>query len=171
MGGCYLTAKSPQKPLILTTTNKHGDCVSSGIDTAKSSFEITSDQQQCAENHPQDSAARNACIQHVSVPQTVRSLINYCGAENSPYFIGINGITYALEKSDANKTQHPYFIGLFKGKQLTVRVTNLGLISKTYQDGSPQTDDNIEQIKFNVQIDVVLDGARASFNGVLDEGI
>lgn len=171
LSGCYLTTKTPQKVLNLTSVNKHGDCVSSGIDTTKSNMENVQDQQRCLDHAPQDSIAFNDCMKYVAAHQTVRSLINFCGADHSPYFIGINGATYALEKLDGQPTKHPYFTGKFVGKGLKVQVSNLGLIMKTYQDNSSQDEDNIEQIKFNVNIDVELDGTRASFKGILDEGL
>lgn len=171
LSGCYLTPKTPQKVLHLTETDKRGDCVSTGIFTPLTLFETQLLQQRCAEYHPQDTSARNRCVDNSTAIQTVRSVIDYCGAEGSPYFIGINGVTHALVKSGARHQQHPYLTGRFVGKGITVQITNLGLIKKTYQDDSSQTEDNIAQIQFDVRIDVVLDGAKASFYGVLDEGI
>lgn len=170
LSSCYLTTKTPQKVLHLTETDKHGDCVSTGIYTPKTAFERQHDIQWCVEHHPQDSVVRDTCVKNVSAHQTVRSLINFCGAEDTSYFIGIDGVTYALTQTSPKQSQSPYFVGKFTGKQLIVNITNLGLIKKTYVGGTPTTDDNIDQLLYRVRVDVTLEGTSASVEGVLDEG-
>ncbi len=157
---CLLATQVTQakEPIWLTSTNKHGDCVSLNIDTPKTNFERNHmDKTYCAENNTGDAASMDACLKHLNQQQTSRSFVHFCG-DGVPY-IGINGKTYALNRVGKAPTQHPYLVGRYAGKNaagqpLQVEVRQIRLLTKTYQDDTSTADDNILDYKSEVELTI-----------------
>jgi hypothetical protein len=164
-----------KEPLWLTSTNKHGDCVSSQISTRKSTFEReVMDKTYCSEQNTHDVGKIANCLKNLNQQQTVRSLIDYCG--DGIMYIGINGETYPLNRVSKAPKQHPYLAGQYEGKTakgdaLKVEIFPTQLIKKTYQDDTSSADDNIMDFQMEVIIKIKQDKQTRKFIGLLDESI
>lgn len=153
------------EPLSLTTTDRHGDCIHSGISTKKSQLEHTLDKAFCvkwnAENH-------GVLAQCIAIKSNTKAEPFYHDCGDDQNYIGINNKTYLLKSIGKPPTRQPFLIGSFKADDIKVQVKKIRLLER-----EPDVDNAefYETLKYEVWLIVTKDKITTKIKGVLDEGI
>lgn len=152
-------------PLSFTTTDRHGDCVHSGISTKKSLLEAHIDKQYCADGNIGNPDAIAQCIANKSQSEA-EPFYHDCG-DNQNY-IGLNNKTYPLKRIGKEPTHQPFLIGNYKGDDIKVEVKKIRLLER-----APDIEDAeyYEVLKYEVWLIVTQGKSTTKIKGILDEGI
>ncbi len=153
------------EPLSLTTTDRHGDCVHSGISTKKTLLEHKLDKKYCADWNVNNIEAVSQCIANRSANKAEPFYYD-CG-DNQNY-IGLNNKTYQLRRIGVEPSQPPFLIGKYQSDKLKVDVKKIRLLERI-----PDVDnaEYYETLKYEVWLIVTKDKTTTKIKGILDEGI
>lgn len=160
--------------LIATTVSKGGDCISSAIYRNKSSYELNVlDKKQCVEDNKDNKMAETECMEYEKYHKEIKFFIDYCGEEanTSPFYIGINGKTYHLNRVGKSPTKLPYLVGDYSGHGFKVRVKFIRILKETYAEGARKKDEgSVDEYQYESLVIIVKDGVTQKVKGVADEG-
>lgn len=153
------------EPLTLTTTDRTGDCVHSGISTKKSQFEHNLDKKFCTDANIGNNDVIAQCIA-ISSEVEAEPFYHDCG-DNQNY-IGLNNKTYQLKRIGKEPTKQPFLLGKYDGEGFNVEVKKISLLKR-----EPDIDnaDYYETLKYEVWLIVTKDKITTKIKGVLDEGL
>jgi hypothetical protein len=138
---CLISANAQKGKLFLTQVNKEGDCVSSGIFSSKSKLDSTK----------------------------ICSITEWCG--DNQMYIGLNGITYQLERIGKRPTKYPYLTGTFKNKSLVVVIQKTKLTEKLFFDETSKSEENIMNYSYEVLITIKKGKKIVKIKAEASEGI
>jgi hypothetical protein len=164
-----LSINAQKNSICLTATNKYGDCVSSGIFSSKTAFEIKIDQKKCELQNAGNPEACALCKKNVSGNQEVCSVIGYCGDGNN--YIGINGKTYLMKRMGKVPKKYPYLTGDFVAKGFKIGIERTKLIEKEFFDDSSSKEENIMTYSYEVLITIKKGSKIRKVKAIAREGI
>ncbi len=154
-----------KEPLTLTTTDRTGDCVHSGITTKKPQLEHNLDKQFCIDGNTGNNEAIAQCV---AVKSEVEAEPFYHDCGDNQNYIGINNKTYQLKRIGKEPTHGPFLMGSYETDGIKVEVKKIRLLER-----NPDVDDAeyYETLKYEVWLIVTKDKTTTKIKGILDEGL
>ena len=162
LSGSFAQAK---EPLTFTSTDRHGDCVHSGISTKKSQFEHNLDKQYCVDGNVGNTDVITQCI---AIKSKVEAEPFYSDCGDNQNYIGLNNKTYQLKRIGEAPTQQPFLLGKYEGGGFKVEVKKIRLLKR---EPDIENAEYYEMLKHEVWLIVTKGKTTTKIKGVLDEGI
>ena len=160
---------SQTNEIFLTTTNKHGDCVSSKIYILKSDFEKRLDTKSCQNQNKGNQNAINICIENVENQTETDAIVSYCG--DGIEYIGIDGKTLVLKRISKKPTEYSQFIGNYAAGNYKVQIKKIKEIAVEYFENTPKNEENIMSYSCEVLITISKGKTSKTYKGRTSEGI